>query len=92
MRNKRTDEWRTQRNITTRLNKMTRTDNRAERQRIREELRELTYDFWYQKFKLIRDLLQGEGAAQTKCRWIQKIIDTPRDGLIKLLMERAHRC
>lgn len=79
MGNRRTDEWRTQQNITRLLNKMAKTDSRAERERISDRIREWTYAFWLSKFRKIRRQLQSKSSPKIKCDKIQEIIDAPKE-------------
>ena len=85
MTNKKTDEYKTQYKITSRLNKIVTTDDRKKRKELKDELYGLTNRFWYRKFKKIRNVLQSNASAETKCNKIQQIIDTPKDGLSGLL-------
>jgi len=79
------DERRTQLNITNLLNEIVETDNRTQRQRIKDKLREWTYGFWYKKLGKIRETLQTGNPPADKCSKIKKILDTPRDGLDNLI-------
>jgi len=75
---KKDDEWITQYKITRRLTKIAAPNkNVEEREKLHKELRNLTHDFWYQKFKRIREKLHSDNAADDKCRDIQKILDIP---------------
>ena len=72
------DEWITQYKITRRLTKIAAPNKSAEeREKLRKELYDLTHDFWYQKFKKIREKLHSGNATDDKCRDIQKILDFP---------------
>jgi hypothetical protein len=81
---RRYDEWITQLNITNLLNKITKTNSESERQRLRDQLYEWTHGFWFQKFKLIREILKTEDRADSKCHRIVKVLDTPRRALDNL--------
>ena len=81
---KTTDECKTQYKITNRLNKMVDTDNRAERENINHELRELTHGFWYQKYKAIRRILQSSDTSENKCLKVKKALDTPNNAIEEL--------
>lgn len=85
MSSKKTDEYKTQYGITSRLNKIVVTDDRRKRKELKAELYELTNHFWYRKFTIIRKVLQGRAPAKTKCSKIQEVIDTPKEGLSNLL-------
>lgn len=85
MTNKKTYEYKTQYKITSRLNKIVRTDDRKKRKELRDELYDLTNHFWYRKFTVIRNVLQCNASAETKCNEIQQVIDTPKEGLSGLL-------
>jgi len=85
MSSKKTDEYKTQYGITSRLNKIVVTDDRRKRKELKAELYDLTNHFWYRKFTIIRKVLQGRAPAKTKCSKIQEVIDTPKEGLSNLL-------
>ncbi len=82
---KKNDEYKIQYRITSRLNKIVTTDDRKKRKELRDEVYDLTNHFWYRKFTIIRNVLQGKAPAKTKCTKIQKVIDTPKEGLSSLL-------
>ncbi len=80
------DEWITQYKITRRLTKIAAPNKSAEeREKLHKELYDLTHGFWYRKFKMIRQKLHSSNAADDKCRYIQKILDTPFEPLKKRL-------
>jgi len=79
--NKRTNEYKTQYQITSRLTKIVRTNDKNKRKELADELYDLTNQFWYRKFMIIRGVLQSRAPAKNKCSVIQKVIDTPKDGL-----------
>ncbi len=85
MTNKKTDEYKIQYRITSRLNKIVATDDKKKRKELSDELYDLTNHFWYRKFTIIRNILQGKAPAKTKCNKIQGVIDTPKEGLSGLL-------
>ena len=85
MTNKKTDEYKIQYRITSRLNKIVATDDKKKRKELSDELYDLTNHFWYRKFTIIRNILQGKAPAKTKCSKIQGVIDTPKEGLSSLL-------
>lgn len=81
MRNKVTDEYKTQLNITNRLNKIVDTEDRFERKKIKHELRDLTHGFWYQKYKKIREIIESKDSSDNKCFKIKKALDTPKNAI-----------
>ncbi len=85
MTNKKTDEYKIQYRITSRLNKIVATDDKKKRKELKDELYDLTNHFWFRKFTIIRKVLQGRAPAKIKCSKIQEVIDTPKEGLSNLL-------
>ena len=85
MSKKKTDEFKTQYGITSRLNKIVAANDSKKRKKLKDELYDLTNHYWYRKFTIIRKVLQGRAPAKTKCSKIQEVIDTPKDGLSNLL-------
>jgi hypothetical protein len=85
MSRKRPDEWITQLNITNRLKEIADTESRTDRGKIRDELREWTHDFWYQKFKMIRKTLRSKNSFENKCQKIQRILDCPKNWFENLM-------
>jgi hypothetical protein len=85
MTNKKTDEYKTQYGITSRLNRIVMSNDRNKRKALKDELYDLTNHFWYRKFTIIRKVLQGRAPAKTKCSKIQEVLDTPKEGLSNLL-------
>ncbi len=81
---KRTDEWRTQQNITRLLNKMAKSKDRTERKIANEEIRDWTYGFWLMKFRKMRKVLRSTATPKNKCKEIQQIIDTPKEKWMNL--------
>jgi len=76
----RNDEWVTQYKITRRLNKIAAASkNPQERERLRKELRNLTYGFWFRKFVGIRQILHSRNTTDDKCRKIEEVLDIPFD-------------
>lgn len=86
MSKKRTDEYKTQYGITSRLTQITAANDRKKREELKDELYDLTNNYWYRKFTIIRKILHGRAPAKTKCSKIQQVIDTPKDGLNNLLL------
>jgi len=85
MSKKKTDEYKTQYGITSRLNKIVASNDRKKRKELKDELYDLTNHYWYRKFTIIRTVLQGRAPAKTKCLKIQEVIDAPKHGLSNLL-------
>jgi len=85
MSKKKTDEYKTQYGITSRLNKIVAANDSKKRKKLKDELYDLTNHYWYRKFTIIRKVLQGRAPAKTKCIKIQEVIDAPKHGLSNLL-------
>jgi len=85
MSKKRPDEYKTQYNISGLLNKITLTNDRSKRGKLKDELYEWTNGFWYQKLKKIRKTLKSKDTDEKKCQRIQRILDCPKNWFESLM-------